>query len=259
MIKTGPALADALIRAWHSGQPLDSETATRLAPPDPASAYRIQRQVGDALGWFPGGRPKAWKIGAASRESLPTAAPIADRAVIASPARFDMSGCHTMIGIEVELAIRLARPLGAGSSAADVRSAIGSVMAAIEICDVRASSPAWSQLPPLFRLADQQMNRCLLLAPPAANVWPDDCADIEVRLEINGQDTLRQRGGHPLVDPLYRLPWLAEHVANEYPQGLQAGDIITTGTWTGLYEARPGDHIRASFAGFGEVELKVAA
>lgn len=255
-MKSMSVLSNALVEAWRSGQPLNAEAATHLAPPDEAAAYRVQREVADALGWFPSGRPRAWKMGAATRDAEPTAAPVADAALLASPAQLPATSAHTLIGVEVELAVRLARPLGAGASAADARAAVGEVLVAIEICDVRARD--WPMLPPLFRLADQQMNRWLILGDGVEGPWRDEFATREVTLEVNGVETVRCRGGHPLEDPLFLLPWLAGHVAAEYPDGLQAGDVVTTGTWTGLVAAKPGDRVRASFDGIGAVEVAVS-
>jgi len=255
-MKSMSVLSTALVEAWRSGQPLNFEAATHLAPPDDAAAYRVQREVADALGWFPSGRPRAWKMGAASRDALPTAAPIADAALIASPARLAPTSAHTMIGVEVELAVRLARPLSAGANADEAHAAVGEVLAAIEICDVRAHD--WPSLPPLFRLADQQMNRWLILGGGIKGPWQAEFATREVRLAVNGVETLHRHGGHPLGDPLFLLPWLAGHVAAAYPDGLQAGDVVTTGTWTGLVAAQPGDRVRAQFDGIGSIEVEVA-
>ena len=254
-MKSMSVLSTALVEAWRSGQPLNAEAATHLAPPDEPAAYRVQREVGGALGWYTTGRPRAWKMGAASRDAVPTGAPIPDPALLDSPAHLAATSAHTLIGVEVELAVRLAQPLRADASADEARAAVAEVLAAIEICDVRAHD--WASLPPLFRLADQQMNRWLILGSGVGGPWRDDFTSCEVRLEINGVETLRRRGGHPLGEPLYVLPWLAAHAAGEYPGGLQAGDVITTGTWTGLYEAKPGDRVRASFAGIGSVDVEI--
>lgn len=259
-MNTETELVQALIDAWNSGTPLSAEAATRLAPSDSTSAYRVQRQVGEALKWFPTGRPHAWKIGAPNLHTTPTAAPIADAVIINSTpeiaAQLPLSSRHTLIGVEVELAIRLATDLPANTSPETARAAIAEVSAAIEICDVRAHD--WATLPALLRLADQQMNRWLILGTGTSGTWADDYSTRTVQLEINGKPWPLENPGHPLQDPLYLLPWLCQHVSLEYPQGLKSGDIITTGTWTGLYEAQPGDRIRASFAGIGQVAVDIA-
>lgn len=259
-MNTEAELAEALVESWRSGSPLSAESATRLAPPDSASAYRVQRQVATALEWFPTGRPHAWKMGAPNLHTPPTAAPIADAVIIRSApgiaAQLPLSSRHTLIGVEVELAIRLAADLPATTSLETARAAIAEVSAAIEICDVRAQD--WKTLPSLFRLADQQMNRWLILGTGNLGPWTSDYSTRTVQLEVNGIPWPLESPGHPLQDPLHLLPWLCHHVSNQYPQGLKAGDIITTGTWTGLYEAQPGDRIRASFAGIGQVEVDIA-
>ena len=53
------------------------------------------------------------------------------------------------------------------------------------------------------------------------------------------------------VDPL--LPAVA--LVNELPGGAKAGQIVTTGTYTGLNFAKPGQTAVATFAGFGTVEV----
>jgi 2-keto-4-pentenoate hydratase len=40
-------------------------------------------------------------------------------------------------------------------------------------------------------------------------------------------------------------------------QGLHAGDVITTGAWTGLEIAKLGDEVTAKFPGIGEATVKV--
>ncbi len=255
------ALSAALVEAWRSGKALDADTAIRLAPRDDATAYSVQRQVAHSLGWFPSGRPRAWKMGAPSLGAQPTAAGIADQLIVRgtpeSPFRLSLSSVHTLIGVEVELTIKLAHDLGAHASFAEASAAVGEVYAAIEVCDVRAE--AWKSLPPLFRLADQQMNRWLILGTSTVTPWQQDYAQREVVLDINDHQAARHNGGHPLDEPLHLLPWLANHVASQYEGGLQAGDLITTGTWTGLYEAKAGDRIHASFGGIGEVALVIHA
>jgi 2-keto-4-pentenoate hydratase len=42
---------------------------------------------------------------------------------------------------------------------------------------------------------------------------------------------------------------------NDLPGGAKAGQIVTTGTYTGLAFAKPGQTVVASFAGIGAVEV----
>lgn len=255
-MSTQAKLSKALIHAWQSGEALDPEFACALAPETDIEAYRVQEEVAQAMGWFPQGRARAWKVGAPSRDAQPTAAPVPDSAVMQAPSTLSFDSVHTFMGVEVELALRLNAPLPTGATPDDVRAAIGDVYITVEICDARARN--WKSLPPLFRLADQQMNRALILGEHREG-WPHDLAEREVRLEVNGVQAICQYGGHPLGDPLYLLPWLADHAANRHDGGLRAGDLITTGTWTGLYEAQAGDKLRASIDGVGEIRIDIGS
>jgi len=58
------------------------------------------------------------------------------------------------------------------------------------------------------------------------------------------------RGGHPLGDLVFLLRWLAQHAEAEGTP-LAAGDLVTAGTWTGVYEAAPGESIDVEFPGIG--------
>lgn len=249
-------LVAALAASWRSGRPFSCEEATRLAPRDAAEAYAVQDAVAAELGWFPGGRPRVWKMGAADRSAEPGASPIADAALLPGPAQLPAHG-HVMSGLEGELAVVLARPLAPGCSHAEAAAAIGEIYAAIEVCDQRAEGG--DALPLLFRLADRQVNRCLILGDRITGPWREAYANLEVSLEMDGEILHRGRGGHPLGDPLYLLPWLATHVAGRgVPGGLAAGDLITTGSWTGVHRARPGERVVVRFGGLGRVETALA-
>jgi 2-keto-4-pentenoate hydratase len=248
----GAELAERLIGAWHNGRLLSALDATRLAPPDDAAACAVQDAVGAALEWFPQGRARAWKIASVP----PTAAPVPDAFISDAPAWLRRQDFHTLIGIEVELVLRLGSALPAGADEATAAAAIDGIYAAIEIFDVRAE--AWNSLPRSFLLADQQMHGRLLLGGGTRSGWQADFAETEVSLLVNDTEVIRRRGGHALGTPVAILPWLAHHVAAR-GDGLQAGDLIASGTWTGLHEALPGDRIHANFAGIGEVALEIAA
>lgn len=244
-------LADRLVGAWRSGQPLSALDATRLAPPDDGAACAIQDAVGAALNWFPQGRARAWKIASIP----PTAAPVPDAFILDAPQRLKHEDFHSLIGIEVELVLRLGRPLPAGCTETDAANAIDGIFAAIEIFDVRARE--WQSLPRTFLLADHQMHGRLLLGSGIEQGWQDSLANTEVVLTVGDQEPLRRRGGHALGSPIAILPWLAGHVAAR-ADGLQQGDLVASGTWTGLYEAQPGQRIEANFAGIGDICVDIA-
>lgn len=243
-------LTQHLVSAWQSGIPLTAAQASGLAPENERSAYMIQRQVADALGWFPTGRARAWKV--ASRPLV--AAPVPETFIKASPAHFDPADAHTVMGVEVELALELANDLNARCSLDEAASAIGRIIAAIELFDVRARD--WATLPPYYLLADQQMHGRLIVGSGIEGPWNEHYADKKVSVFANGQCLQSRLGGHPLGSPLEILPWLARHVA-AHGDGLKVGDLIASGSWTRLYLTCPGEQIKACFDGIGEVELNI--
>ncbi len=84
-----------------------------------------------------------------------------------------------------------------------------------------------------------------------------DLSRLDVRLEIDGKVVVQHIGGHAAGDPL--LP--AIELVNDlrHTTGVAAGRVITTGTYTGLNYAEPGQHVRVVFEGFGSVEVRLTA
>lgn len=245
-------LRDALIAARRSRQPI---VATGLPEPrDDADAYAVQRAVADEFGWF-AGKPTAWKVGSASRTATPNAAPLPARGVHASPATFARGSFNRML-IEGEIAFRLRAPIAGDVDADDtaaVSAAIGEIVVTIEVVDSRyANHEATS---PALRLADQGVHGALVVGSgvPWRGSLPWDTLVAIVRR--NGEIARETRGGHPLGNLLFMLPWLAQH-ATQRGLPLAAGDVITAGTWTGVYEAGPGQTIDVEFPDVGRASAR---
>ena len=238
-------LRDALVDAHHGRITID---ATEL--PMPASdddAYAVQQSVADAMRWFAASPPFAWKVGASSRDALPSAAPLPPARVVATPARFG-TGAFNRILIEGEIAFRLCAPIETDDEAG-VRAAIGEWLVTIEIVDPRFSDIDRAE--PTQKLADQGVHGALVFGsggPLPANV---DWRALVARVRRNGDLVRETRGGHPLGDVTFLLPWLARHAASR-GMALRGGDIVTAGTWTGVFEAFPGETIDVEFDGVGE-------
>jgi 2-keto-4-pentenoate hydratase len=215
-------------------------------------AYRIQDMVFAQL--WPGERPAAWKVGSASDKVEPMAAPI--HTVHHSPATLPASGMH-MIGVEAEIAFRLARDLPPRPEPyreEEVASAVGEALVAIEFCDTRLAN--WKGAPPLWKLADFHTNFALVVGSGTSE-WRAlgfTAQRVELRL---GERTIAATGTHPFGNPIRLMPWIAAHCMRR-TGGLRAGDIVTTGSWTGLEFARPGDEIVARFPGIGKASARIA-
>ena len=84
-----------------------------------------------------------------------------------------------------------------------------------------------------------------------------DLAKLDARLEIDEGVLVRRVGGHPAGDPL--LP--AVDLVNDlrHTTGVRAGQVMTTGTYTGLNFVKPGQNVKAIFEGFGSAQVHLTA
>ena len=90
---------------------------------------------------------------------------------------------------------------------------------------------------------------------PSAAAWRSlDLTNIGVTLTIGGDEMVKRNGGHIAGDPF--LPAFA--LANDLPGGINAGQFVTTGTYTGLAVAKVGQTVVVEFAGFGPVAVSFA-
>jgi 2-keto-4-pentenoate hydratase len=216
-------------------------------------AYRVQQEVFAEL--WPGARPAAWKAGGPSDTIEPTAAPIPPESVLKSPA--SVSGARMqMIGVEAEVAFRLAKDLPPRSrpySERSIAAAVGEVVAAIELCDTRLAD--WKKSSGLWKLADFQNNGALVVGSGTRDWQKIDFLQQEVEFRI-GSRVSSAKGAHSFGNPFRLLPWLLKHCAKR-GLGLHAGDVVTTGAWTGLELAKAGDEVVARFPGIGEARLRI--
>ncbi|MFY9317423.1 MAG: fumarylacetoacetate hydrolase family protein [Burkholderiales bacterium] len=240
-----------LIEAFRKRKP--AQTAD-LPLSTEKEAYRIQEEVFAAL--WPGARATAWKAGGPSDKVEPTAAPIAAESVLRSPASV-AGATMQMIGVEAEVAFRLAKdlpPRGRPYSASSIAAAVGEVVVAIELCDTRLAN--WKETSGLWKLADFQNNSALVVGSGIKDWQKIDFPKQEMEFRI-GTRVSKAKGAHSFGNPFRLLPWLVKHCAKR-GLGLHAGDVVTTGAWTGLEIAQPGDEVVARFAGIGEARVKIA-
>lgn len=240
-------VAASLIRSWQEGrrQPLPSVALT-----SEAEAYEVQRQVAETIGGLACSGPQAWKLGGAPA-GLISAARVPSAAVHGTGWQAPADYCFAF-GIEGELFVRLAHDLDEHTDLAKAYAAIDAWMPGIELCDTR-----WvrgERAAPLLRLADQQLNRALILGEPQRLQGLPNWAQQAVELKVDGAVVFSASGSHPFAEPLHSLPWLARHAAAQ-GQPLRAGDLVATGSWTGLYWAPMGAQVEVAFMGLGSVVM----
>jgi 2-keto-4-pentenoate hydratase len=256
--KPGGRLAPAagfLAECWRMGQTLP-ELPESCRPRNLTEAYKLQALLAADLGFERAG----WKIGctsAAARAILKSDGPFAGRVFLArchpSGSRI-ASAQYRMRGLEGEFAFVLGkdlRPRKKPYTRADVLAAVEDLHPAIEIVDSRYTDWLKVTLPEL--VADMGSNGALIVGAPAKNWRRKNLAEIAVTMKAAGKIVGKGKGGDALGHPLDALAWLANNPI--VPEGLEAGEIVSTGTCTGLHRAGPDDKVAADFGALGKVEL----
>ena len=243
-----PAAAARRLLAAHKGA-ADVPHAEALAP-DAHSAYAVQDATLAGLG-----RVGGWKVGAAGPQALPACAPLPESGLFASGARL-LGPPWRMRGIEVEVAVRLRKDLVPRSGEADedmVRDAIDTVLPVMEVIETRLAT--WRDSAPLAQLADLGTHGGLVIGEPSTMNPADlDLRTLQAYLAFDGQPVASTRGANPAADVWRLLGWLAWHCAQR-GQPLRSGQVVTTGSCTGLLFAPEGSHVQAQLDGIGLVEL----
>ena len=108
---------------------------------------------------------------------------------------------------------------------------------------------------PLLTAADFGANIALVIGP-----WNTDLHDIKlaahaVEVFIDGDLREQGTGARALGNPFNVLKWLANN-QSETGKGLKAGEIISTGTCTGLLDVLPGNMVIAEFGSLGSVKIQ---
>lgn len=228
----------------------------RLTPPDTATAYRIARMVEDELGWQVGG----WKIAAfkkAMQQELRTNAPIYGRVyaqmIKPSPVTVVLAEQCSPIP-EVEYQVMLGAdlpPRDRPYTAEDVSAAIASLHPGIELAECRFIHD--EKFPPLPAiLADGAGSGGISCGPPIEDWRQRDIAGQEVTLSSNGAPRRKGTAAASLDHPITPVVWLANELSTT-GIGMKAGQIVSTGTLTGMLRPKQGETFVADFGPFGSV------
>lgn len=241
--------AALLLKAWGpTGKPL-AGWAEELRPRSFAEAYAIQDAVTRARGAWGG-----WKVGAPTLEATPLCAPMYRAGLVLSPARLKDTEYRSR-GIEAEVAFTFVRALPPKATAYgrdEVLSAIGTVHAGLEVVESRYAEPA--TLDVFSAAADSQGHRGYVVGPPLLDWRRLELKTLPVSLLVNGVPAVERAGGNTSGDVFRLLVWLANEGSVRLG-GIRAGDLVTTGSTTGLTVVPEGATVVARFAGLGEAAL----
>jgi 2-keto-4-pentenoate hydratase len=254
--------AKAIAAARRDGTPL-RPLAANVAPQNEADGYRIQDAVHDLLA-ADAGPLVGYKIGCTSavmQQYLgiphPCGGGVFAKGVYASGVKL-RHGDFVRVGVECEIAVRLARdlvPSGAAFDAATVASAIGAYHPAIEIVDDRYAD--WQTIGAPTLVADDFFAAGCVLGAPVSRAAAPDLLSVIGRAEINGVEVGRGTGADVLGHPHNALAWLANHLAAE-GKHLRAGQIVLTGSLVKTLWLNAGDKAVMELSGLGTVAATFA-
>ncbi|TWC71209.1 2-keto-4-pentenoate hydratase [Herbaspirillum sp. SJZ099] len=239
------AATQLLLDARTSGLLLDWR---RLAVGDAATAYAVQDAQLLRLGPVGG-----WKVGSKGEGMEPACSPLPASGMLA--AGVELSGPQWRIrGLEAELALRVGRDFDPGDALPSREELLGvfdAVLPAIEVVETRLGPAPCGN--PWAAMADLQSHGALVLGTPLPMpAAAPDLRAISASLSLDGKEVARMTGGNPAADVWAMLAWLARHCARRR-MPLKKGQIVTTGSCTGVQHARPGMKVEAVLDGIGAV------
>jgi 2-keto-4-pentenoate hydratase len=251
------AIVDALRNGRLSGEKLASYPGP--TPKDMAEAFAIQSAVRTSIGWKHAG----WKIGCTSTRAQialqtdgPFPGPVYAERLFTSGAHIQTLATNSRT-TEPEIAFTLARDLPKRDkewTVAEVIAAVKSVHPSIEIVNPRLPK-GFSDVVEWY-VADGGLNHALVLGPGVSPLPVGDYAKITNRISINGQSKYTGIGVNALGGPDIALTWLANDLIK---QGLhlRAGDVVTTGVITEVFNTNIGDLVEAAYDPIGTVTVQL--
>ena len=244
------AAASQLVAARLARRP-GARLAESCRPRDNETALAIQRRVGELLHFDVGG----WKC------SLPTTDKAAFMAPIYAPTITSASPCSVLseganARVEPEIAFVLGRDLKRRAqpySDADVCSAIRETRLVLELTGCRYADPTSATF--LEMLADGLNNQGLFVGPEVDDGAIGPLETIRVTVASGTETILTHEGSHGDGHPLRPLVWLANFLASR-DEGLEAGQIVTTGSYAGVLELPLATPLDIRFGDLGTLSVQ---
>lgn len=250
-------LAEQLWKARRDGGIVDP--ATVREPVSDAEAYAVQA----AVMRLSGEPQRAFKVGSTSAEAQailgttePGSCPVLAPYYYEAPAKIAIYPEH-MPALEGEFALRLGTdlpPREADYAEAEVRDAVDAVAGAIEVVGSRLEGGLGGK-GRFLTTADSGANIALVVG-----AWTTDWRGLDlkahpVEMRVDGAVKGSGTGARALGDPINVVVWLANQQSRR-GRGLKAGDVVSTGTCTGLDAVTPGNSVTADFGSLGQVDVE---
>jgi len=208
-----------------------------------------------------------WKIGLTSRamqQALMIDTP--DSGVLLSDMAFANgavipAGRFIQPRIEAEIAFAMKAPLKGGDvTRAEVLAATDYVAPSLEILDTRIlrADPATGTTRKITdTVSDNAANGGIVLGDRRHAPGEVDLRWVGVIVKRDGVVEETGLGAGVLDDPVTGILWLVHRLAR-YGMGIEAGDVLLSGSFIRPVEAPPGSRFEADFGGFGSVTLDFA-
>jgi 2-keto-4-pentenoate hydratase len=206
-----------------------------------------------------------WKIGATAEAIMqrygldePMMGPVYAPDVFTSPAR-PAPGRFNHFCIETEFAYRFQRALPPRDNAyarAEILDAVECLIPAFELIN-----PRYERIPfdsAAEAVADCTVNGGMVLGAPILEWRGLDLLNHRVRLVVDGEVKGEGTGADALGDPVNVLEWTINRLSKD-GVGLDAGQLISTGTMTGVVHVEAGQTAIGDFGSLGQVEIRYAA
>jgi len=240
---------DLLVAARQGGPALRSAD---LRPADAAAAYALQDALLERIGPIGG-----WKVGAKTATALPTCAPLPASGIVPTGTSLQLIP-SSLRGIEVEIALRVRRDISFSPQEIDALTLddlFDAVFPAIEVVETRLAD--FIDADPFSKLADLSSHGTLVVGP-ASSIQPGEVQLPQLRalLTFDGQSVADTIGGNPAVDLLRLTRWLARHCAQR-GSPLRKGQIVTTGSCTGMLFAQSQQKVEGEIVSIGKVALSI--
>ncbi len=175
-----------------------------------------------------------------------------------SPARIHLGSQHLRIA-EAEIVFEMGRallPEQAPFSEPTVADAVRGAFAGIEICDSRFSSRA--DLSVAHLVADNSNADLLVVGDPIAGWREPGFTSLPVSLTRQEGPMVTGSPGRVLGHPLRALTWLANWLAAR-GEGLRVGELVASGTCTGMAETEFADRVVATFGTHAKVAVELVS
>ncbi len=235
-----------------------SGLAPHLVPPDKETAYRIAGMVAEELGWPVLG----WKIAAMKEEmqqALRTDSPIYGRVYFVTETPHNVVHATLASPIpEVEYQAKLGRDLPPREKpygVEEVTDAVASLHPGLELAECRFIHDAsFPRLPAI--LADGAGSGTIVYGPAIEDWRNRDVPGQEATLSSNGRRRRTGTAAAALDHPMVPLTWLANELSRT-GIGMKEGQMVSTGTLTGMLAPKPGETFLADFGPFGSVTVSL--